>query len=429
MGPAPDQPGGAHAWWRGGLWRVGSEALLFVYLLTLPFGILLDGRARDPLLYGVILLGVLDAGLGPSRTRVRGLVPVAVFLGVHALTIVTSVNRELSIGLSTFAPVAAMLFVVCQRVLVTRAAMGRLYAVLGLVAGMIAIDAACQAVFRWSPLSFEHNRRYDRVRASLPHPNDLVLVPILLPFAVQALRERGRRWLVGGAVLLGPPVAVALLASKSRNAWLTSVGVTLVWSWLVLGRAWAIGAIAGVGGLSGVMLAFDLFGVRDRAGDFLRLKQDGLVGLWLVAIQMFKESPWLGKGAFTFGEFYRPLYMLRVKMPEGYVPESGVIPWAHSLPLELLSERGLAGFGSFVFMVGSAVWSAGRRAGRGLAGLREPRVAAAVTSLAGFLGASLLDLTLMKDWVALVLFLLLAVLWRLPETQTDAGSGPDADRA
>jgi hypothetical protein len=36
-----------------------------------------------------------------------------------------------------------------------------------------------------------------------------------------------------------------------------------------------------------------------------------------------------------------------------------------------------------------------------------------LSALAGFLGASLVDLTLMKDWVALMLFLLLAMLWSL----------------
>jgi len=139
------------------------------------------------------------------------------------------------------------------------------------------------------------------------------------------------------------------------------------------------------------------------------------VGLWLVAWAMFKESPLLGKGVFTFGEYYTPAwYLSRVRFPEGYAPERGIIPWAHSLPLELLCERGVAGLGSFVWMVGSAVGGVRRRLG-------EPRVAAAATSLAGFLGAGLVDLTLMKDWVALLLFLLLGLLWRLGAMGDDVG--------
>jgi O-antigen ligase len=108
----------------------------------------------------------------------------------------------------------------------------------------------------------------------------------------------------------------------------------------------------------GGLLALDLFGVRARAGDFLRLERDGRVGLWLVAWAMFRESPWLGKGVFTFGEYYRPSwYAFRVAFPAGYIPEARIIPWAHNLVLEMLSERGVAGLASFVYLIGSAAAS------------------------------------------------------------------------
>lgn len=399
---------------RASPWRSLAEGLLLAYLLTLPGGMLVPGWVRAPLLYGVVLAGVLDAALGPARVRVRGLLPAGLFFGVHALTIATSEHRDLSLGLSVFTPVVALVFVVAQRVLVTRGAIDRLFGCLGLIAAVVSIDGFCQAVFRWSPLLLGQVAARDRISASLPHPNDLVVVPMLLPFAWEWLRARGRRWVVIGVSVIGPAVLVSLLASKSRNAWLTMGGVVGVWSLLVLGWRWTL-AIGGVGaGAVGGLLALDLFGVRARAGDFLRLSQDGRVGLWIVAWAMFRESPWLGKGVFTFGEYYRPSwYAFRVAFPEGYIPEARIIPWAHNLVLEMLSERGLAGLASFVFMIGAALASVRRR-------LREPRVAAAVSALAGFLGASMVDLTLMKDWVALMLFLLLALLWSLSDAESDA---------
>lgn len=402
------------------IWRNLSEGLLLAYLLTLPAGGGLPWWAREPLLYGVVLFGVLDAALGPPVLRLRGLVPVGVFLAVHALTIATSGHLQLSLGLSVFMPVVAAVFVVMQRVLVSREAFARLFGVLGVVAAVIALEAASHALLKRSLLTWRGVPHLDRVSGSLPHPNDLVLVPILLPFLFETLRARGRRWLVAGFVLVGPAVAVALLTSQSRNAWLTGAGVVFVWSWLTLGWRWALGAAGAVGLIAGAMYAGDVWGARRRAGDFLRVGRDGRVGLWLVAWAMFKESPWLGKGVFTFGEYYKPSwYAFRVRFPEGYIPERGAIPWAHNLPLELLSERGLAGLGSFVWMIGGALASARRR-------LREPRTAATVTALAGFLGAGLLDLTLMKDWVALLLFVLLAMLWRLADlTPDDGGTRPD----
>lgn len=399
-----------------------AEGLLLAYLLTLAAGPAVPSFVRLFLLYGVVLTGVLDAAMGPPRPALRGLLPVGVFLGVHVLTALTSSHRDLSIGLSSYLPVVALVFVVSQRVLITRAAIDRLYFCLGLVGALIAFDGASQVVFRWSPLTMRSVVPLDRIAASLPHPNDLVVVPVLLPFAFEWLRARGARWLIGGAVALGPLVVIALLASKSRNAWLTMAGVLFVWSWLVLGWRWALGAVLVLCAAGGSLYALDVRGVRARAGDFMRMGSDGRVGLWLVALAMFRESPWLGKGVFTFGEYYKPSWFsMRVRFPEGYIPEAKIIPWAHNLPLELLAERGIAGLASFVWMVGAALASVRKR-------LREPRVGAAVTSLAGFLGASLLDLTLMKDWVALMLFLLLALLWRLGDEGGDEG-GDEADCA
>jgi hypothetical protein len=94
------------------VWRRLAEGLLLAYLLTLPGGMLVPGWVRAPLLYGVIVAGVLDAGLGSRRARVRGLLSAGLFFGVHALTIVTSEHRDLSLGLSVFTPVVALVFVV-----------------------------------------------------------------------------------------------------------------------------------------------------------------------------------------------------------------------------------------------------------------------------------------------------------------------------
>lgn len=399
------------------VWSRLAEGLLLAYLLTLPAGILMPEWVRPPILYGVIAAGVLDAATARARHRLLGLIPVGIFLAVHALSIATSGHPRLSIQLSVFLPVVVMVFVVAQRVLVTRAAVDRLFLCLGMIAAVIAFDGACRQVFLWSPLSFGTVRPTGRIAASLPHPNDLVLVPILLPFAWEWLRARGWVWLVAGAVVLAPAVVVSLVASQSRNAWLTMGGVIGVWVLLLLGWRAALGAVVGLGLCIGGVLALDLFGVRARAGDFLRLSRDGRVGVWLVAIAMFRESPWLGKGVFTFGEYYTPSWFAsRVRFPEGYVPERMIIPWAHNLVLELLSERGLVGLASFLLMVGSALASVRRR-------LADPRVVAAVASLSGFLGASMLDLTLMKDWVALMLFLLLALLWRLGADGDGSGAG------
>jgi hypothetical protein len=220
-----------------------------------------------------------------------------------------------------------------------------------------------------------------------------------------AVGDRGRR------ACSGPRCWSSLLASKSRNAWLTMGGVAFVWSLLVLGWRGRWGsAVAGAGGGGGAArVRPDGRARRGRATSSV-CERDGRVGLWLVALAMFRESPWLGKGVFTFGEYYRPSwYAFRVIVPRGVHPRGadhplGAQPRARDAQrargrrareLRLSDRLGAASVRDVA--CASRAWRRPRR--------RSP----------GFLGASLVDLTLMKDWVALMLFLLLAVLWWLAE--------------
>jgi hypothetical protein len=254
---------------KGGLWIRLAEGFLLAYLLTLPAGMFMPDVVRSGLLYGMIGAGVLDAAFGPrglGAASRRGLLPVGVFLAVHVLTIFTSEHRALSLGLSVFMPVVAFVFLITRRVLLSRGAIDRLFGCLGLIAAVVAVDGASRALFQWSPLMLERVAVMDRVSGSLPHPNDLVIVPMLLPFAWEWLRARGWRWVIAGCAVIGPAVIVALIASKSRNAWMTMAGVVFVWSWLVLGWRIALASAGAIAAAVGGMLAFDLMGVRSRAG-------------------------------------------------------------------------------------------------------------------------------------------------------------------
>jgi len=94
-------------------------------------------------------------------------------------------------------------------------------------------------------------------------------------------------------------------------------------------------------------LYFDLGNVQQRLNTPMNVTSETRIGIYLVALEMFKESPLLGKGLHTFGEFYLP-YIEKIQLPHGYTPEIAVIPWAHNLYLEILAERGLIGFAGFI---------------------------------------------------------------------------------
>ena len=217
--------------------------------------------------------------------------------------------------------------------------------------------------------------------------------------------------LVRGVVLAGLPAAIfTVIVSLSRNAWLglaVGLGVLAVFS---VQRRIVIGLAAGAGVVFAIAFAFDIGGAGRRATSLLGGPWRERLGVWLVAWEMFKESPLLGKGAHTFGEFYHP-FLGRFDLPAGSGSGLTPVPWAHNLPLEMLAERGALGLTGFLL----PVLAAGVRLTRAC---REPHTRPLAVGLAGslttFLMMGLFDLTFLKDWPQLLYWLLAALVARLP---------------
>jgi len=65
-----------------------------------------------------------------------------------------------------------------------------------------------------------------------------------------------------------------------------------------------------------IAYALEIGNVAQRLHLIMHTPTDPRVALWLVAWEMFKEAPLLGKGIHTFGEFY-PNYLTRIQIPRG----------------------------------------------------------------------------------------------------------------
>ncbi|MBI3455624.1 MAG: O-antigen ligase family protein [Candidatus Rokubacteria bacterium] len=395
--------------------RAITEVWLLAYLLTIPLGPRLVAWGRElPLLAimaGMILARIPRRGVPQASARFELLFPLVLFAGSVVLSTLFSEYPGASLARSAYAPIALLLFLATQEVAVTREAYRRTLIVFGAVAGVLGLDGVYQL---WAGASLFGDPLYPGgIAGSLPNPNDLGLIPILVPAALTVIALEPRAW-ASRLLLCGLPFALATtILSGSRNAWLglaVSLGTFAGFS-----RRRTLGLAAGAAAIALFVATFALgiAGVPDRARKLLAATQDPRVAYWLVAWRMFTESPLLGKGVHTFGEFYLP-YLGKIALPAQYTPDRVYIPWAHNLYLEILAEQGLVGAVGLGALLGAMAIGLGRFLRPGTP--REVRTIAVglAASLGAFLAEAVFDLTFLKDWPLLVFLLLAALIARLP---------------
>jgi O-antigen ligase len=399
------------------------EASAIAYLVSMPFGPGLPPEIRNVLLLGVMAGLVLAnrRSRGHERLRYQLTTPFLFFAASGLLSIATSVYPRLSLERSGYAPIAFLFFLAAQHLARDSRALRRLTLALTAVVLVLGIDGSWQAATGSSPLS-GRPLQAGRAAGSLPHPNDLAVIPILLPYALSGMLVQGgwvARLLATLAVALG---LCSALVSESRNAWLgIAIGISTL---LVLsGRRRALlglGAVVVAGFLLAV--AIDGAGMRERAGSLLHWRAEGRIGVWAVGWRMFEEAPLLGKGVATFGDYY--LHLLpEVELPPGVQREERAIPWAHNLYLEALAERGLLGLAALLVIAAASLRALRQRASQLEDAEGAMKVAAASSSLLVLLGMGVFDLTFLKDWVLLLFCLLVGVAAQLGRS---SGSGPAA---
>ena len=405
------------------------EGGLFTFLILLAVGPELPNWIRlVPFL--AVLLSLLVIRLGPAGNRpptpYAGLLPMIAFVIATVIAIITSELPDQSMALIGYLPLALIVSLAVQDVLVGNRSLWRLGVSCLVIVIIITIDGLVQMLSGESLLSGVVTQG-DRVRASLPHPNDLEIPVILMPLAMIPLLT-GKRWLSIAAMLTVVLLVVVLIGSQSRNAWVgMAIGLVCLsaLAWRPVPWRKLVICVAAVAAGGCVAYALDLGGLQDRLASFSNPMSEGRIGIWSAAWQMFLDAPLTGMGPSTFSELYLP-YLHEAPLPDGYVPEISTIPWAHNLPLEMLAEYGLVGLAAFVAVITTAIVHLKRA-------LRSPHVTArsriavtaVLTSWLVFLGMSMLDLTFFKDWVAIIFWLLFGLAVSMPRlVNADHASQP-----
>ena len=100
----------------------------------------------------------------------------------------------------------------------------------------------------------------------------------------------------------------------------------------------------------------------------------------------------------------------------GFAQPTRDMPWPHNLYLETLAQQGLVGIGCLLLLLGAGLTTAVKTFRR--AAVDERRVsAAALAGLLGFCVAAFVELTLLRLWVVVMLFVYSGVIanldWRI----------------
>jgi O-antigen ligase len=246
-------------------------------------------------------------------------------------------------------------------------------------------------------------------------PNDAALLAVLAPLSLATLSQRPKS--VGGlmaalALLLS---AGAIVLLQSRTALLTMVAALVVAAVLLHGRRrLAVTLACGLASLALALLVDGAFGFPLMA-KFVRHWDwggSGRLPLWRAAWAMFLDAPWCGHGPHTFVRLYRS-YLHQLGLPSS----SLVIPWAHNLYLEVLAERGIIGFIALVVLLVHGLVAAWRLQAVATGEAHRLGVGA-LAGLIGLCGAAAVELTFLRQWVVIVLFMVLGVIAHLTSLQT-----------
>ncbi len=341
-----------------------------------------------------------------SSSRSKSISPVylgllAVFMSFTAIAI--SASEDVSHSLFTSMPFlpAILIFSLVVTCFRTAKDIFRLYSVLSLLSmGLCLIllrelfGAAMESSTDWIN------------RAATPLlvvPNDALLFSLIMPLSLVQVLKSPRSYsaaLAGVSILLALTVIVLL---ESRVATLVAGASFLLVLFSYFRFKQAVYAVL-VACL--VIVALDGLTGFNLLHKFANI-QDPRFALWVAAWDMFMNKPWLGYGPHTFVFHYQDFLPLN----SGLMIEERTTPWAHNLYLELLAEQGILVSSAFVLLISFNLYRAWKLSWHNralmLAGL------GVATSLTGFLLAGGIELSFIRIWVVLILFVLLAVIHNL----------------
>jgi O-antigen ligase len=334
-----------------------------------------------------------DEARHPLRSPIVYL--VALFLVVAGLSILLSEDVGRSLRLSAPLIPAVLLFFLIYEYFEDARDLRHLYACLTIVALGLAV------VLLWTVLGAPgwHTRSLIQEVGSpiLIVPHDVAFLAVIAPLSLALIYLQPRSAI---ATLALVSMALSLCVATvylSRTATLTFLASTLCTAAVLRAGSYVFVVLIGVFLTAGIdYLNGHALVTKFLSGGFH--PGSGRLDLWAAAWAMFLDAPLFGHGLHTYGN-------------------GAGIPWTHNLYLQTLAEQGIVGLLALLLLLSFSIIAACKTA---RFPVREQRIlaAGALGALVGFCAASVVELTLLREWVVVVMFVVLAVVARVQSEKT-----------
>jgi O-antigen ligase len=240
--------------------------------------------------------------------------------------------------------------------------------------------------------------------ATLVVPND-VLAGVIFSPVVASVWIYGRHPLMKVLAVLSLAIlAIAVYLTESRVAILTLVFMTLLYLLLHNKQRFLLHGAIMLIALYLIDAVLDLGIIRNF---YLLREQNARLGIWLAGLMHWSDHPILGFGPSNF-EIAYDLGLSELSLPDWVDIEPRRVPWAHSLYVEAVVERGLLGLIALVFLL-AVIFSRLRNHAQLSAKPSTDFHISVFIAFVGFLFAGLFEPTMQRIWVANLLFIFLGL--------------------
>lgn len=381
-------------------------ASIYIASFAIPFGFKLDIQLIALVFFS--LLAIISTSFKKNRpaTVITLSIPVYIFLFITCVSIYLSLDMGRSLQLSVPLLPAVLLFFLIAGYFNNTKDIRFLYGTFSIL--VIVISILLLMVF-WTNRDIIPTSWISNFGSTVfVVKNDLTFLAVLTPLSL-ALAYRNPRSLSGIIAALSVILTIIVAGLfQSRVAMLSLVVSITCFSFLLRPK---LGFIYGLATIILVLIVDGFMGFPLIQKFIFGWEGRGRIPLWLSAWKMFLDAPFFGHGPHTFVLFYKN-YMQTLDLPSWLYVDPRRIPWPHNLYLEMLAEWGIAGFTAFGLLIGSGLSKAWK--------LRsspsdEVRVLGygAFAGLVSFCTAAMIELTFLRQWVVLIMFVLLGITAKL----------------